>query len=358
MAALRETQDSAGKKCKRSTLLRIARGVLFVARGQVGRRARVERRFARLPDCVRLRAMAAAQPTPPPISKRRAWWIACRPFSLPASVVPVLVGTAVAAADEFSLPLFLLTLAGSLLIHIGTNLATDFFDFTDGVQPGATLGGVIRGGLLEARDVHRAAIAAFAAGSVCGLAIVAVVGWPILAVGVASVLAGYFYTASPIKYGRRGLGELMVFVFMGPLMVMATAYVQTQEWTRAAFVASLPVGILVANILHANNLRDIVNDRSRRKVTIATLIGRPAADVLLLVLVVAAFVTVVAAVAAEEMPATCLAALLAAPAAVAHVRALAGREAAALNLLVRTAAQLHLHFGLLLALGYLVDALG
>ena len=301
--------------------------------------------------------MAAVEPTPPPISKRRAWWIAIRPFSLPASVVPVLVGTAVAAADDFSLGLFLLTMAGSLLIHIGTNLATDFFDFTDGVQPGATLGGVIRGGMLEAKDVHRAAIATFALGSLCGLVIVAIVGWPILAVGFASVLAGYFYTASPIKYGRRGLGEVMVFVFMGPLMVMASAYVQLEEWRAEAFYASLPVGILVANILHANNLRDIVNDRARRKVTIATIIDRPAADVLLRLLVLAAFATVAVGVALDEMPASCLLVVLALPAAVSHLRALPPREAAALNPLVRTAARLHLHFGVLLALGYLLEAL-
>lgn len=293
---------------------------------------------------------------PPSISVRRAWWLAIRPFSLPASVVPVLVGTAVAADERFDPLLFLLTMAGSVLIHAGTNLATDFFDFIDGVQPGATLGGVIRGGLLRAQDVHRAAIAAFLAGSACGLILVAVVGWPILAVGVASVLAGYFYTASPIRYGRRGLGEVMVFVFMGPLMVMASDYVQVEAWRWQALYASLPVGILVANILHANNLRDIVNDRARRKVTIATMIGRPAADVMLYGLVIAAFASVAITVALGALPAPCLLAAAALPAAVTHLRALQAKDAAALNPLVRSAARLHLHFGLLLALGLVIAA--
>lgn len=301
--------------------------------------------------------MAAAQPNPPPISKRRAWWLAVRPFSAPASIVPVLVGTAVAADDEFRPLLFLLTMAGSLLIHAGTNLATDFFDFTDGVQPGATLGGVIRGGLLKAQDVHRAAIAVFVAASICGLVIVALVGWPILVAGFASVLAGYFYTASPIKYGRRGLGEVMVFIFMGPLMVMAAYYVQVEAWRWEAFYASIPVGILVANILHANNLRDIVNDRARKKVTIATLIDRPASDVLLYALVIAAFASVGICVALGEMPVSCLLVVVAVPSAIKHLRALKAREAAALNPLVRTAALLHLHFGLLLALGFVIEAL-
>lgn len=300
--------------------------------------------------------MTSAQPGPPPISKRRAWWLAVRPFSLPASVVPVLVGTAAAAGEDFRPLLFLLALTGSVLIQAATNLATDFFDFIDGVQPGATLGGVIRGGLLKAEDVHRAAIAVFALASLCGLVIVADVGWPILAVGVISVLAGYFYTAAPVSYGRRGLGEVMVFLFMGTLMVMASSYVQVEAWTARSFYASLPVGLLVANILHANNLRDIVNDRARHKVTIATLVDRPAADVLLRVLVAAAFAVVAACVAFGLMPLPCLLVALALPAALSHLRALAAQEAATLNPLVRTAARLHLHFGLLLALGYLVDA--
>ncbi len=175
------------------------------------------------------RQRSEPEPAPsgaPPLSKRRAWYLALRPFSYPAAIVPVLVGTALAADTHFNPWLFILTFAGSVLIQAGTNLATDFFDFVDGVQPRATLGGAIRSGALSAKAIHRAAIGCFAAGSVCGLVIVAYAGWPILAVGFVSVLAGYFYTAGPIMYGRRGLGEVMVFLFMGVLMVMASYYVQ------------------------------------------------------------------------------------------------------------------------------------
>jgi 1,4-dihydroxy-2-naphthoate octaprenyltransferase len=295
-----------------------------------------------------------ATSAPVAISKRRAWWVALRPFSFPASIVPVLVGTAAASDEAFYPGLFALALAGSIMIHAGTNLATDFFDFTDGVQPGATLGGVIRNGLITAQAVHRAAIACFAAGALCGLAIVAYRGWPVLATGFASVLAGYFYTAGPISYGRRGLGEVMVFIFMGVLMVMASAYVQVERLTWEAFYASLPVAILVANILHANNLRDITNDRARNKVTIAGLIDRPLADYLFVALNGAAFACVVAAVALDALPLTSLLVLLSLPAAWASLRPLAEREAVALNALVRNSARLHLHFGLLLALGLLL----
>ncbi|HXH23541.1 MAG TPA: 1,4-dihydroxy-2-naphthoate octaprenyltransferase [Dehalococcoidia bacterium] len=291
------------------------------------------------------------------ISKRRAWWIALRPFSYPASIVPVLVGTAVAAEQEFRPLLFALALAGSVLIQAGTNLATDFFDFVDRVQPAATLGGVIQRGLISARAVHRAAIACFAAGAACGLVIVAYTGWPILAAGVASVLAGYFYTGAPIAYGRRGLGEAMVFCFMGVLMVMASAYVQVERLTWEQFFASLPVGLLVADILHANNLRDIENDRARGKITIAGVLGRPAADYVYVALTASPFGVVPACVVLGQLPPESLLSLLAAPFAVLAARALREREAAALNALVRGTAGLHMRFGLLLAAGLALRAL-
>ena len=292
----------------------------------------------------------------PSISKRRAWWLAIRPFSLPASIIPVLVGTAAAAEFEFRPGLFALTLAGSMLIHAGTNLATDFFDFRHGVQPTATLGGSIRSGLISAVAIYRAAIACFIAGSVCGLVIVAYVGWPILAVGVVSVLAGYFYTAGPISYGRRGLGEITVMVLMGPLMVMAAYFVQTEAVDMRPLYASLPVGLLVANILHANNLRDIANDRDRKKVTLATLMDRPMADYMLYSLVLGAFGVGVGGDCGRGYAVECLLIWLAAAAALFALSALKETDAVALNSLVRASARLHLHFGALLALGYLVEA--
>jgi 1,4-dihydroxy-2-naphthoate octaprenyltransferase len=289
-------------------------------------------------------------------SNLRAWWLAIRPFSLPASIVPVLVGTAVAAGETFRPGLFALALLGSVLIHAGTNLATDFFDFMHGVQPGATLGGVIRGGLIAADAVHRAAIACFVLGAACGLVIVAYTGWPVLAAGIASVLAGYFYTAKPISYGRRGLGEIGVFIFMGLLMVMASYYVQVERLSWAPFWAAVPVAILVANILHANNLRDIENDRARAKVTVATLIDRPAADYGLWLLTLSAFVVVIAAVATGGLPVMTLLTLAALPAASSTLQRLREREASKLNALVRASAGLHLQFGVLLALGLVLDA--
>jgi 1,4-dihydroxy-2-naphthoate octaprenyltransferase len=287
---------------------------------------------------------------------RQAWWLALRPFSYTTAIVPVLVGTALAAEVEFRAGLFLLALAGSVLILAGTNLATDFFDFVDGVQPGASFGASIQSGLLTPKEVHRASILVFAGGAVCGLIIVAFTGWPVLAAGVASVLAGYFYTASPVKYGRRGLGEAGVFFFMGPVIVMGAYYVQVEALTWPAFWASLPVGLLVANILHANNLRDIANDRAAGKVTLSTLVGRPGADYGLWGLVIASYAVVVVAVALGELSEWSLLIVGSLPAAVTTVRALRETDSRALNALVRGSARLHMQFGVLLTLGLVIAA--
>ena len=295
--------------------------------------------------------------TQPTLTRRRAWYLALRPFSYTTAIIPVLVGTALAASRDFDPVLFLLALAGSVLILAGTNLATDFFDFVDGVQPGASFGAAIQSGILTPREVHLASAGAFFLGALCGLILVAVAGWPVLAAGVASVLAGYFYTASPIMYGRRGLGELGVFFFMGPVIVMGAYYVQLEDLTWASFYASLPVGILVANILHANNLRDIQNDGARGKVTISTLVKRPVADYFLWALVLAAFASVMACVALGALTVWSLLVLGALPAAWMTLRGLGETEPVRLNLLVRNSARLHMHFGLLLALGLVIDAL-
>jgi 1,4-dihydroxy-2-naphthoate octaprenyltransferase len=291
------------------------------------------------------------------MSRRRAWWLALRPFSYTTAIIPVLVGTALAAEVDFKPGLFLLALAGSVLLLAGTNLATDFFDFVDGVQPGASFGASIQSGLLTPQEVHRASILVFIAGSLCGVVLVAYAGWPVLAAGFASVLAGYFYTAAPIRYGRRGLGEVGVFFFMGPVIVMGAYYVQLEELTWPAFWASLPVGLLVANILHANNLRDIDNDRSRGKVTLSTLGGRPLADYMLWALILGSYAVVVAAVALDELSAWSLLIAGSLPAAALTVRVLKETEARALNLLVRNSARLHMQLGVLLALGLVIEAL-
>ncbi|HEY8173068.1 MAG TPA: 1,4-dihydroxy-2-naphthoate octaprenyltransferase [Dehalococcoidia bacterium] len=287
----------------------------------------------------------------------RTWLIALRPVSFTASVIPVLVGTAIAAQHEFHAGLFVLALLGSIAIHAGTNLVNDYFDHVKGTDNEESLGqsGVIQRGLLSPRAVLTGGIVAFAVGAIIGLAITALVGWPVLALGIASVAAGYFYTASPFSLAYRGLGEVVVFVFMGPVIVMGAYYVQTEAWAWEPFVASLPIGLLVAAILHANNVRDIENDRRNSKWTLAALAGRPAADYEFVALMLGAYGIVIAMAIAGTAPWPVLLTLLSLPIALRIVRLEAGSSTArGLNVVLAQTAGLHMLFGVLLAVGFVV----
>jgi 1,4-dihydroxy-2-naphthoate octaprenyltransferase len=288
----------------------------------------------------------------------RTWLIASRPVSLTASVVPVLVGTAVAAGEAFRPALVALALAGSVAMQVGTNLINDYFDHLKGSDTAESLGpsGVIQRGLLSPRAVLAGGVTAFAIAAAIGLVITAVVGWPVLALGVASVLAGYFYTASPLSFAYRGLGEAVVFVFMGPVIVVGAWYVQTESWAWAPFLASLPVGMLVAAILHANNVRDIDSDRRNHKWTLAALAGRPLADYEYALLVAGAYVVTVAIVAGGAPPAALLPLLTLPLAARLIADEFTARSPRRLNLVLARTAGLHLLFGLLLASGFALDA--
>lgn len=288
----------------------------------------------------------------------RLWWRAARPWSFSASLIPVLLGAMIAAYDgHFNLWLFTLTLIGSLTIHAGTNLINDYYDYRKGADTEQSLGvgGAIQRGLLTPRQVFWGGIVAFALGSVIGLYLVSVSGPFILALGVLSVLAGFFYTAGPAAFAYIGLGEVIVFLFMGPIMVIGSYYVQAQMLSWQVFLASLPVGFLVAAILHANNLRDLETDRKIGKRTLATILGRRRANFEYYVLVGGTYAVLLIMIVLRLSPWYTLAALLTLPAAVALMqRVAANADPAALNPVLRKTAQLHMRFGILLIAGWVI----
>jgi 1,4-dihydroxy-2-naphthoate octaprenyltransferase len=208
----------------------------------------------------------------------RIWLLAARPATLPAAVVPVLVGSAAGLHGTSSLATgtLIATLLAALLIQIGTNFANDVFDFRRGADTVERLGPlrVTQGGLVTPRQVLVATCVTFGLALLVGLYLVVIGGWPILLLGVLCVLAGLGYTGGPWPFGYHGLGDLVCFIFFGVLAVLGSAYLQSATLTPLDVWASIPVGCLVTAILIVNNLRDIDTDRRVGKMTLAVRLGR------------------------------------------------------------------------------------
>jgi 1,4-dihydroxy-2-naphthoate octaprenyltransferase len=224
------------------------------------------------------------------ISRRRAWVMAARPQTLPATAAPVAVGTGLAVGHGVADPLAAAAaLLGAALIQVGTNFANDYYDAVKGAdtedRDGFTR--VTQSGLIPPEAVRRATYLTFATAVLVGTTLVYVGGLPILIVGLLSVAAGVAYTGGPYPLGYHGLGDLFVFVFFGVVAVTGTYYVQAAATLAApvplsippdtlpavAVVASLPVAALSTNILVVNNVRDRETDAEAGKRTLAVRLG-------------------------------------------------------------------------------------
>jgi 1,4-dihydroxy-2-naphthoate octaprenyltransferase len=288
----------------------------------------------------------------------RTWWIATRPFSFTASVTPVVLGGVLAAYDgAWNWWLFSVTLVGSVLIHAGTNLINDYYDLKKGADTQESLGPnrAFKEGMLTPHQVFWGGVICFALGSGLGLYLVATRGLFILYLGIFSVLAGWFYTAGPAAFAYTGLGEIVVFIFMGPVIVLGSYFVMTQEISSAVIWMAAPVGLLVAAILHANNMRDLEADRSKNKRTLANILGREASRWEYYILVGGSYLLLVSLVLLRIAPPYVLLALLTLPSAIDLIRTASIHDAPVrLNKVLRGTAMLHERFGWLMILGVIV----
>ena len=286
------------------------------------------------------------------------WWDAIRPWSYTAAIVPVLLGAAV-AAHEVTINWLLLALAlvGSIAIQGGTNLMNDYYDYKKGTDTPAVkgTGGALLRGDMTPEQIFRAGIIAFALGSAIGLYLVYTTGPFIFWLGLCSVAVGYFYTAGPFALAYVGLGELAVFIFMGPVMVLGSYYLQQPVIALPVIWAALPVSFVVAAILHANNLRDIDTDIVNHKRTLATMLGRSGARIEFYVLVGGAFVSVLLLIALGLAPWPTLISFAMAPLAWRLMRTAATEVAAEkLHPVLRGSAVLHMRFGMLYVIGWVI----
>lgn len=212
-----------------------------------------------------------------------AWLLATRPKTLTVSFTPVMVGVALAWFESGTvlwLPA-LAALLGAVLIQIGTNLHNDAADFARGADGGGRLGPAraVASGWLTARQVERAALLCFALAMLCGAYLAWHGGWPIVALGLASLLSGWAYTGGPRPLAYTGLGEVFVYLFFGLGAVMGSFYLQTFRLDWSVFIAASMVGLLAAAVIVVNNYRDLDSDRVIGKNTLAVRLGRQGSQV-------------------------------------------------------------------------------
>ncbi len=291
------------------------------------------------------------------LSPLQIWILAARPKTLPAAAAPVIVGVGTALAEGvFRAGPATAALLGALLIQIGTNFANDYFDFQKGADNEARLGPtrVTQAGLLAAREVAAGMWIAFGLASLAGLYLIFQAGWPVLLIGLASILAGIAYTGGPFPFGYHGLGDFFVFVFFGPVAVVGTYFVQSGAASPAAVWSSLPIGSLATAILVVNNLRDIETDAIAGKHTLAVRLGRSGTRLEYLLLGVISYLVPLGMWLAGLAPALVLLSWLTFPLFYSLLRKVNQEEGRALNAALAGTSRLELLFAILFTAGLLL----
>jgi 1,4-dihydroxy-2-naphthoate polyprenyltransferase len=288
------------------------------------------------------------------VADLRTWVLGARPRTLPAAVVPVVVGSGVAFGyGKFSLWRAALALVVALSLQIGVNYANDYSDGirgTDEVRVGPVR--LVAARLAEPKHVLAAAVGCFAVACAAGLALAAVTSWWLLLLGTAAVAAAWFYTGGSRPYGYRALGEISVFVFFGLAAVAGTAYVQMQTLTWLPWAAAAAIGLLACALLVINNLRDIPTDSETGKRTLAVVLGDQRTRLLYVGCILVPFCVALVLATARPLSLLALAALPLALAPVRQVRE--GVTGRGLIVALSQTGRLELAYGALLTLGLAV----
>lgn len=285
------------------------------------------------------------------------WLVASRPKTLSAAAVPVLIGSALAAHEPTAVTwwVFFCALAGALLIQIATNFINDALDFKRGADTGERLGPirVTAAGLLSAEAVMRGAWVCLVLAALCGIPLLYRGGWPMLIIGLASIVAAYAYTGGPYPLAYHGLGELFVIVFFGVVAVTGTFYAHSLQWTQSAFVAGVAAGLLAAVLLVINNLRDVDGDRRSNKKTLAVRFGEGFARAEVVVCALMPFALIGAVAWMKDLPGLLLT-LGALPLAIFVIVRAYGDQGVRLNRALALAGALQWAFGILFVAGSMV----
>lgn len=249
------------------------------------------------------------------MTKLKAWYQASRPPFFVATVIPLLLG-GVAAGSEgaWNTERWLVALVASFFVHLATNLANDYFDYTSGADSGDSIGGsrVIQQGWITPRQLVVAMFLLYSLALICGLWILWETKlWWLIAVMLFSFFSSLFYTAPPFRYGYHGLGELFVGLNMGPIMVVGTYAILTESVSWKILALSLPVALMVSLILFYQSLSDIDADRQIGKKTIAVRAGKRGSVLIYRMFIILIFASILLLVIARWLPLFALISLIA-----------------------------------------------
>jgi 1,4-dihydroxy-2-naphthoate octaprenyltransferase len=290
-----------------------------------------------------------------------AFYEILRPFAFTASVIPVLAGSALAWVEQrWEWAPFIAALFGAVFLHAGTNVVNEVYDVRKGVDTIASpraSHAIVKGRISERAALILAGVA-FALAVVVGVYLIWLRGPAIVGLGLLGLIGGWGYTAPPLEYKNRGLGVPLVFLLMGPLMVEGAYFAVSGTWSTTALVLSIPVGLLVAAILHGNEWRDIREDSRAGISTLSGRIGRRWAHYGYVGLVLGAYMVLALSVIADVLPAWTMLAILSLPFLAQVIRSAelgATGQARAIAMIDLQTARLHLAFGSLLVLGLVLS---
>lgn len=281
-----------------------------------------------------------------------------RPHTLTASFVPVFTGTAMALLErQMHLLLFILMLIASLLIQAATNMLNEYFDYVRGLDTKESVGiggTIVRDGIAP-KTIKNLAILFYVISLLIGVYICMESSWWIAVIGIASLAVSYFYSGGPVPISSTPFGELLSGLFMGPVIIMITYYIQTHSLSLDYFLVSLSVGLLIGSINMANNIRDLDSDKLGGRKTLPILLGKEKAVVWLAVIFAAAFAWVVVLVLLGRITPWILVVFLSSPKAVQAIKQFRGKKTAPemMPAMVSTA-KLNTIFGMLLTVGLII----
>jgi len=286
------------------------------------------------------------------------WMLAIRPKTLPAAAAGVVAGCGVAfTLEQFHIGAALAALCGALLIQVGANLVNDVADFYRGADTKARLGPtrVTHTGLLSAGQVWSGVVIVFALAGLAGVYMTFVAGWPVIVIGLASILAAIAYTAGPCPLAYIGLGDLFVMIFFGFIAVCGTVFVVGGRVPESAWWVAVAVGALTVNILVVNNIRDIETDRKAGRKNIPVVLGRKAAEWEFALMLALAFLVPLLLIVRDLASCWVLLTLLSLPRGLKLWKMLhSGLEGPPLNDTLANTAQMLLLYSVLLAIGFVI----